>query len=103
MPMKSPDSEHGTSVSENFVQPRSGIVDRRRMPRGGRRFTDKVRTAVFATTCALAVSPMVAAADASVKFGFDANSTKRAQALGMPVSYGSLWVGSWNQKEKYGW
>jgi len=37
-----------------------------------------------------------------MKFGFDASSVKRARQLGMPVGYGSVWVGAWNQ-EKYGW
>ncbi len=38
-----------------------------------------------------------------IQFGFDVASATRARALGMPVAYGSLWVGSWNQPEKYGW
>jgi hypothetical protein len=38
---------------------------------------------------------------APLQFGFDVGSAKRARALGMPVAYGSLWAGSWNQK--WGW
>ncbi len=40
---------------------------------------------------------------ASIQFGFDVASVGRARSLGMPVAYGSLWAGSWNQPEKYGW
>ena len=44
---------------------------------------------------------MPLAAEAQVKFGVDVNSVARARALGMPVGYGSIWAGAWNQR--YGW
>jgi hypothetical protein len=80
---------------------RRGPADRRLTPRGGRRATDLVRTGVLAALCALWFSPMASAAE-PVRFGFDANSIVRARSLGMPVAYGSLWAGAWNQ-ERYGW
>lgn len=84
---------------------RRSQADRRdsvRPERAGRRASDRLRMGVCATVCTLMCSSL-AYAQGTVKFGFDANSAKRARSLGMPVSYGSLWVGSWNQKEKYGW
>ena len=44
----------------------------------------------------------MAAAAQPIRFGFDANSLAQARALGVPVGYGSVWAGAWNQ-EKYGW
>jgi len=40
---------------------------------------------------------------APMRFGFDANSVARARQLGMPVAYGSVWAGAWNQeKDRWG-
>src|SRR5437016_1645427 len=39
----------------------------------------------------------------SMGIGVDADSAGKAISLGLPVSYGSLWAGAWNQPEKYGW
>jgi hypothetical protein len=92
----------GTRVS---VERRGAVDDRRRTPRAGqpgRRACDIVRAGICAAVCMLMCSSP-AFAQRVVNFGFDANSAQRARSLGMPVSYGSLWVGSWNQKEKYGW
>ena len=36
-----------------------------------------------------------------MRFGFDTKSIQQGRALGVPVSYGTTWAGSWNQK--YGW
>ncbi len=81
---------------------RSHADDRRGAPRGGRRALDHVRVAIFAALCS-ALSASMASAHTRIGFGFDVNSTKRARDLGMPVSYGSIWAGSWNQKDKFGW
>ena len=88
-----------TRVSARPDDRRSGRLDRRRTPRGGRRFTDQVRLAIFAMMCALASAPLTASAQ--VRFGFDAKSVTRARDLGMPVAYGSTWAGAW--KQKWGW
>ncbi len=40
-------------------------------------------------------------APAHIRFGFDNKSIHQARSLGVPVSYGSTWAGSWNQK--WGW
>jgi hypothetical protein len=78
--------------------------DRRDTPRGGRRVSDKVRLALYTATSALLFAPAATAADGgALKFGFDVSSVTHARELGMPVSYGSLWAGSWNQRDKYGW
>src|SRR5437879_3798452 len=90
------------STCASRLDRRRGPVDRRVTPRGGRRAGDHIRTAIFASTCSLLFASM-ASAQSPIKFGFDVSSAARARQLGMPVSYGSLWVGSWNQKEKYGW
>ena len=90
---------HGTRLSVPAVDRRRGPEDRRRSPRGGRRLSDAARVGLLAAVCALFVPQMAAAQQ--VKFGFDATAAKRARDLGMPVSYGSLWVGSWTQK--WGW
>jgi hypothetical protein len=39
--------------------------------------------------------------DNTMQFGVDIESVKKTQALGAPIAYGALWVGSWTQK--YGW
>lgn len=44
------------------------------------------------------VSP---AAAQTMRFGVDASSTSRAIAEGLPVTYGSMWAGAWNQR--WGW
>ena len=89
----------GTSVPVAVERRRGG--DRRATVRGGRRATDVARLlALGALLCVFA--PPSAGAQTSVKFGFDANSIARARSLGMPVGYGSLWAGAWNQ-ERYGW
>src|SRR5207249_11400449 len=51
---------------------------------------------LFATTT-------LAMADTPMRFGVDAASASKAIAQGLPMTYGSLWAGSWNQPEKYGW
>jgi hypothetical protein len=79
---------------------RGGHADRRRTPRGGRRRIDRVRTAAFVAMCALLQVSSASAQTAQMKIGFDANSIKRARELGLPVAYGSLWAGAWNQ-ERY--
>lgn len=91
---------NGKSVFWMAGERRGGCVDRRqRQPRGGRRMADKIRLALFAATCTLAVAPTMASAQ--IRFGFDASSVSRARGLGMPVDYASVWAGSWNQK--WGW
>src|SRR5688572_15635753 len=47
----------------------------------------------------LCLSPV--AAQQSMEFGIDAASARTALGKGMPITYASLWAGSWNQK--YGW
>lgn len=44
----------------------------------------------------------MASASEGIRFGFDANSVARARSIGMPVGFGSVWAGAWNQ-EKYSW
>ena len=78
---------------------RSGCLDRRTTPRGGRRLADKIRLAVFTAVCAVATVP--ATASAQVRFGFDTDSLPKAKQVGMPVAYGAAWAGAWNQK--WGW
>ena len=86
-------------VSQSMSDRRHGASDRRHAPRGGRRASDRIRIGIFAALCALVSS--AALAQEPVKFGFDAKSVQRARSLGMPVTYGSTWAGSWNQK--WGW
>jgi hypothetical protein len=38
---------------------------------------------------------------AAIRLGFDNKSIQQARSLGVPVSYGSTWAGSWVQR--YGW
>lgn len=47
------------------------------------------------------VAPAKAADSAPMRFGVDMESIKTAQSKGAPMSYGTFWVGSWNQK--FGW
>ena len=83
---------------------RQAGADRRQTPRGGRRVGDKIRLALYTAACSMLVAPGAkASARAPLKFGFDVASVKQARQLGMPVAYGSLWAGAWNQPEKYGW
>lgn len=42
-----------------------------------------------------------AAADTPMRFGVDVAATAKAIGMGMPVTYGSLWAGAWNQR--LGW
>jgi hypothetical protein len=95
----------GISIFSFAGDRRRGNSDRRGTPRGGRRVSDKIRLALFTAACTLAFTNAAKAATgpAPMKFGFDVNSAKHARELGMPVAYGSLWVGAWNQPEKYGW
>jgi hypothetical protein len=67
--------------------------------RGGRRATDAVRTGVVAWMLALMATWAVA--QAPMHFGFDIKSLALARTLGVPVTYGSTWAGSWIQK--FGW
>jgi hypothetical protein len=64
-----------------------------------------VRAALF--FCLILVLPLQPAAAQSTRvpmqFGFDVASAERAGELGIPTTYGSVWAGSWNQPEKYGW
>jgi hypothetical protein len=102
----------GRSVSQNPNR-RRGTADRRRTPRPdstGRRATDVMRAGVFSAMCLtmFGSSPASAqtaapAAASTIGFGFDASSAQRARNLGMPVAYGNVWAGAWNQPEKYGW
>src|SRR5437867_9538318 len=43
------------------------------------------------------------ATDPPMLFGVDAAAASKAIAQGLPMTYGSLWAGAWNQPEKYGW
>jgi hypothetical protein len=47
------------------------------------------------------LAPASAADSAPIRFGADMESVKTAQSKGLPMSYGTFWVGSWNQR--YGW
>ena len=47
------------------------------------------------------VSPAIA--DTPMRFGMDAAAAAKAKTNGLAMTYGSLWAGSWNQPEKYGW
>ena len=89
----------GIALFSMISDRRSGRVDRRHAPRGGRRLADKLRLALFAAVCAVAAAPSTASAQ--MKFGFDADSIPKARQLGMPVAYASAWAGAWNQK--WGW
>src|SRR4029077_11850005 len=51
--------------------------------------------------CVLLTAPAMAWADAPMRFGIDAASAPAAIAQGMPMSYGSMWAGAWNQR--WGW
>lgn len=64
-----------------------------------RRAAALVRTGVFAALCAPVASSAIV--PLPVQFGFDAKSVQHARGLGMPVAYGSLWAGAWNQQ--WGW
>jgi hypothetical protein len=93
--------ERGVAVSARSADIRRGPGDRRRLPRGGRRVSDKLRLALF-VTCSLLAS-RVASAQTPIGFGFDVNAAARARSLGIPTAYGSIWAGVWNQPEKNGW
>lgn len=88
------------SVSVTAVERRSGNGDRRRFARGGRRAGDIARVGVLALLCMLGQS-VSTFAQTSVGFGFDVNSVRKARENGMPIAYGSLWAGPWNQR--WGW
>lgn len=89
----------------NVPDERRSVADRRRAPRSGtpgRRAADVARAGAFAALSSLVASSMATAGEAPMKFGFDANSVTLARQLGMPVAYGSVWAGAWNQG-KDGW
>lgn len=92
------DLQRGTCVP-SYRNRRSSSADRRQTARGGRRTADLAGAGAFALLCLLLQS---ATASAQIKFGFDADSAKVARRNGMPVSYGSLWAGAWNQKWSWG-
>lgn len=99
--------------------------DRRHQPRPaspGRRASDRARIALVVALCAASsaaaagAEPEAAvaastrgtagarakAADGTIGFGLDVNSARRAQSLGLPVKYGSIWTAAWSRPEKYG-
>ena len=53
------------------------------------------------TVALCALMPTSGGAKTSMRFGVDAKSASKAIAIGMPISYGSMWAGPWNQK--LGW
>lgn len=55
--------------------------------------------AITVALCALL--PASGGAKTSMRFGVDAKSASQAIAIGMPISYASMWAGPWNQK--LGW
>ncbi len=55
---------------------------------------------MIATFCCLA-GVSLASAQEPMRFGIDASAAGAATAKGMPLTYGSLWAGAWNQK--WGW
>src|SRR5687767_2822665 len=100
--MMSQESVQDPSVPTAAADRRRSELDRRRAPRPGqpgRRRRDVVRALAFLCSLLASTSAM---AETRIGFGFDANSLKQARELGLPVSYGSVWAGAWNQ-EKYGW
>jgi hypothetical protein len=69
-------------------------------PRQATRHRAPFRTTLAA--CSVLLAPATTAlADTPMRFGVDVASTSKAISLGMPMSYGSMWAGSWNQR--YGW
>src|SRR5688572_25975393 len=98
-------SLQGRSVAADQSNRRQGAADRRRTARPGtpgRRAADLARAGVL-TAMFLAVFGSASASAQAIGFGFDASSAQRAKSLGMPVAYGNVWAGAWNQPEKYGW
>src|SRR5437868_14643191 len=91
---------HQDNSVSNLPDRRSGHADRRQFPRGGRRAGDAARVGVLALICLLGHS-LHASAQTPIRFGFDVASAKAARASGVPVSYGSMWAGPWNQR--WGW
>lgn len=59
----------------------------------------RVTSGITVALCVLL--PAAGGAKTSMRFGVDAKSASRAIAIGMPISYGSMWAGPWNQK--HGW
>ena len=91
---------HQDNSVSNVPDRRAGNPDRRQFPRGGRRAGDAARVGVLALICLLGHS-LHASAQTPIRFGFDVASAKAARANGVPVSYGSMWAGPWNQR--WGW
>jgi len=48
------------------------------------------------------VTRQTATVERPIGFGFDVPSLAQARKLGLPVTYGSVWAGAWNQ-ERDGW
>jgi hypothetical protein len=69
------------------------------MPRGGRRVGDLLRAGVL-TLCLVGCAAPAYAQD-SIGFGFDVASVRKAREIGLPVKYGTIWAGPWNQR--WGW
>lgn len=60
------------------------------------------RVGLILTLAGMSLAPAsLAFADTPMRFGVDAASASKAIALGLPVTYGSLWAGAWNQR--WGW
>jgi hypothetical protein len=53
------------------------------------------------TVALVALLPASGGAKTTMRFGVNAKSASKAIAMGMPISYGSMWAGPWNQK--FGW
>lgn len=91
-----------TPPSDCSVERRSPArAERRRGRRGGRRVGDLARASALSVLC-LALSSVKAAAAEPVRFGFDVASVSAARGKGMPLTFGSLWAGAWNQKHGWG-
>lgn len=74
--------------------------DRRQGSRGGRRAGEVARVGLLGLLLLVAHSSK-AHAQAPLQFGFDVASVQAARAQGMPIAYGSIWAGAWNQR--WGW
>lgn len=63
----------------------------------------KVGVCVFLVAVVLALSPATvqSAGTAPMRFGADMESLQVVRARGLSMSYGTVWAGSWNQKQ--GW
>src|SRR5260221_2822755 len=90
---------HDTVPSGSLVDRRAHPIDRRRTPRGGRRACDFAHTA--ALMLILGFASRAGSAAEAMRFGLDVASAKAAIDRGVPISYGSMWAGAWNQH--WGW